>query len=383
MIPIIQSSQFQFEPPYEEPVIWNAPVSGDYPVLTGVSQSIVTMSTPPGANDKAFNHHPHVIELDGVIHAMYSTANTDEEEPGQYVRYQQSLDFGLTWSSPVVLLESQDDITKGWTTGGRVCIPAGWAIVDGNLYACNDINDRGASGGARTGVGILASKVSKLGAIGNPVWIKNVDGTTTAPTPVVGYPSYLFNTTLSAKIINYFSLPGNRPTWWFSTPTSDPLRSRILFGADECSEPSDVRLPSGKYLSLWRLLAPGADVKIGRMSIDGQNWGDTFETEIPDHPSRTEMVLLSTGNIGITGNGDNTNRTPLFFAQSKTGLKYETNNVWNVDTQTVAPTYPGVFKDTGVQYPDILMMSNGRVMIIYSDNKEDMKVSTFDVPPIN
>ena len=166
------------------PLTWGASSTGDYPVLTGFNQTIVEASSPTTVGVDCYNHHPHIIEFNNAIHIFYSTANRDEEVPGQYSRYQKSTDGGVTWSSPITLLESQDDITLGWTSFGRVQIPSGFAVADGKLYGVVDINDKGGSNSSRIGVGVIAVEILSNGTMGSINWIENVNGTGTAPSPI-------------------------------------------------------------------------------------------------------------------------------------------------------------------------------------------------------
>lgn len=363
-------------------ITWEGDTSGDYQNLTGLNQTKVTIWSPTGSGDRAYNHHAHCFEYYGHLHVCYSTANDDEEEPGQYVRYQKSTDGGATWSTPQVLLESQDDITKGWTVAGRVAIPSCFVITEGKLYAVVDINDKGASNSSRTGVGVLAIKINSNATFSTPKWIENVDGTTNAPSAVGGYPSYSFDNTLRTKIRNYLLIPKNLPTWYYSVPSSDPLFSRNTFGGNAVSEPSAVRLPNSQILKLWRLLVGGSDTKIAQVSNDnGATFEDLYDTGIPDQPSRTKLLQLnSTTEVGVIGNNDSTNRSPLFFALSEDGLTYKASNIYNIDTETTGAVYSGVYKDTGVQYPDAVQLQNGKIFTAYSVNKEDIRISIFDKP---
>jgi hypothetical protein len=363
----------------QPPVSWEAATSGNYPDLTGLNQTKVTLFAPTTINVNCYNHHPHCIEFDGAIHVIYSTANKDEEEAGQYARYQKSTDGGATWSSPVVFLESQDDITKGWAVAGRVCIPSGFSITGGKLYGIIDINDKGASNTSRIGVGIIAIEI-KISTLGNPFWIENVNGTLTAPAAISGYPIYLFDSILRAEIRAFLYVPKNMPTWYFSVLSSDRLYTRDTFGANAVSEPSSLILPNNQIFRLWRLLTGGSATKIAQTSLDGITWFDTYDTGIPDFPSKTKLNNIRNGKIGITGNADNVIRTPLFFGISNDGLTYKANNVYNMDTQTVAAVFSGIYKDTGVQYPDTIQLNNNKIFCVYSVNKEDIKISVFDSP---
>lgn len=361
-------------------VRWGGALTGNYTALPGVATTDTV--TAVGAGNQAFNHIPHVIEYYGDLHIIYATANTDEEEPGQYARYQKSTDGGSTWSTPVTILESQDDITNGWTTGGRVVIPSCFAVVSGVLYGVFDINDRGASGGARTGVGVLAVSIDNSANFGTPVWIENVDGTTNVPTAVPTFPSYSFDSSLRTSIRNYLlSDPQYKPGWYFSVQSSDDLYSRYTEGLKDLSEPSFYTAGNGLEVGLWRYLLSGGGVA-ARSKISVVN-NSARNTSVPDWPSRTRVLRVSENYFVMVGNNDNTDRSPLFVAFSIDGYNWDADNIYNLDTETTGPTYSGQFKETGVQYPDLIQKSNGDIVCVYSVNKEDMRVAVFSPPTIN
>ena len=68
----------------------------------------------------------------------------------------------------------------------------------------------------------------------------------------------------------------------------------------------------------------------------------------------------------------------MFIGISEGGFDYKT--AYNIDTESTGPLYSGTYKDTGAQYPDAIELNNGKIAVVYSVNKEDIKVSTFDKP---
>lgn len=364
------------------PTIWGAATSGNYTALSGVGQTFVTTWTPTAANDRAYNHHPFIIEHDGAIHIMYSTGNTNEDESGQYVRYQKSTDGGATFTAPVTLIVPQD-ITGGYLAR-RICLPSIFTIVEGDLYALVDVNNLASgSTGARTGVGTLAIKVNSNATFETPKWIINPAGNTTAPTPISGFPAYSFDTMLSSKIINSLINSERRPSFFYSCPTNNPMYSVSSFKSTRMEEPTVSKLGNGLWVKLWRILDAVTFSKVAQYSFDGINWGGLNNTNIPDWPSRSEILKCSDGRIVLVGNNNSgTNRSPLFFAQSSNGMEFKSSNVYNIDTETTGPVYPGTFKNTGVQYPYITQLANGKIAVIYSVNKEQIRVSIFDLPTL-
>lgn len=387
---IINQNNYQDHAFEDEPnTSWGASDSGTYPDLGGVTK--VTLVSPTTVNVNTYHHHPHIIEYEGEIHVIYSNNNTDEENPGQNVWYQKSSDFGLTWTTEVEIFESQDNPNNSYVTdGGRVIIPSHLAIVNGNLYALGDVNDRSSTNEAnprtRTKVGVLARQINSNATFGTVFWIENGDGSFNAPDPIPTYPSYTFNTTLRSELREAFiTMPDKRPVWYYSVPSNDPLYTDIdSFDGGSLTEPSIVELPSGQWARIWRYVGARRN-KYLQTSNYGTYWNDAYLSDIPDAPSVTEWIRLRNNSVGIVGNNFGTGgvtRSPLFFAVSDSGLTYSSDNIYQIDTELTGAVFPGFNKDTGVQYPDLIEMSNGQVCVVYSVNKEDIRVAIFDKPAI-
>lgn len=366
-------------------VIWNASTDGNYPALSEVNQVNTIIWEPTTEGVETYNHHPFVVEFGGALHVIHSTTDENEENPGQYIRYTKSEDGGTTWAPYSVIFEPQDDSAKNYTEGGRVILPSDFAIIDGDLYAVCDVNDRGPGGESRPryGVGVLARKINLDGTFGTVYWIENKDGTLTAPDPITGFPSYAFNETLRLKIRTFFyDNPELRPDWYFSTPKTDFLHTERFFNSNSIREPRIVKLPTGQFLKIWRLIVSGASTKIAQTSEDGFKWSPAYDTGIPDSPSRTMALRLLSGEILIIGNNEGGLRDPLFGAFSKDGLTYNSGNIYTIDNETGGADFGGFGKGTGVQYPHAIQLKNGRIAVVYSVNKEDIKISIFDKPEL-
>lgn len=370
-------------------ITWGASDAGAYPDLSGVVKVDVWVPTSEEASN---NHHPFLENAYGDVFLSFSTTNSGEENPGQFVRYTKTSDYGETWSTIDTLFPSMDDISKDRAIeGGRVIIPAGFAIVDGELYGLGDVNDRDSDAESsptrkRIGVGIVARKINNNGTLGTIYWIDNIDNSFTSPSPVSGFPSYAFNISLRTSIKRYFyEHPEKRPTWHFSVPVTDFLRTRYLtIDEEELCEPSITQLPNGQWLKLWRPCfgAISTDRKRAQTSVYGYIWSESYETQIPDSPSRSEIITLYNNVVMVVGNNQ-TGRRYLFTSFSSNGYNYAANNVYIIDEETAGPTYPNPGKGTGVQYPYPLQMDNGKVIVAYSVNKEDIRVATFNIPVLN
>lgn len=363
---------------------WQGATTGNYPILpTSSNQTKVTTFYPTTVNVETYNHHPHIIEHNGAIYLQYSTANINEEDPGEYMRWQKSRDGGTTWTTPSVLFSPPDDLNKGFNVFGRVCIPAGWAIVDGKLYGLSDMNDKGAGNSSRDKVGVLAVELKSDDTLGIPFWIANQNGSDTSPAPIEGYPAHNFDKKLSTEIINYLLEPYLNPTWFYSVPDDHPLQTGG--GRNGITEPTVCELPDGRYMKLWRKVEGNRKIKAVAFSYDGINYGGVLDTNIPDWDSRSHLVRLSDGRITLVGNNVNPNsqRNPLFFAQSVDGLEWKANNVYNLDSFSDPIAFTGTYKTIGAQYPHSILLANGKICCAYSLNKEGIRVSVFDAPDIN
>ena len=370
----------------QPPTSWGALDDGNYPALPSVLKVDLFIPTISGVD--TFNHIPIVKELGGVIHVAYSTAEENEENPGSYVRYQKSEDYGRTWSIPITLLESQDDPTKNRAVdGGRVTIPSTFTIYGSELYAIIEINDRDSDADStprtRTGVGVLAVKVNYNSTFDTPVWIENLYSTFTAPAPIPTYPAYLFDSSLRYNLRYSMIKFADTPLIYYSAPLNDPLSSESLFGSIRILEPSTAILSNGQYLKLWRPVDTGMVYKIAQTSDNNITWSEPYITQIPDSPSRTVILTLKSKEVVITGNNNNVIRSPLFSALSSDGFNYKSENIYDIDVETTGASFSGIGKGTGVQYPDAIEMGSGEIIIIYSVNKEGIRCAIFDKPVLN
>lgn len=369
-----------------DPINWTAPTSGNYTILPNVIKRDIWI--PSTSLVETYNHHPFAIEHNGEIHVMHSTDASEEEGVGMYIRYTKSSDKFETQEPYQVLFEPQDDVNEIRSNGGRVCIPSGFTIVEGELYALTDVNDRlsGSDPRPRVGVGVLARKINPNGTFDTPFWIENVDGSLTAPAPISGFPSYSFDSVMRQKIRNYWIYNVlEQPEWYLSTPDHDYLHTNYdLNGTDFLTEPRILKLLSNQFVKIWRYAGSVANYfKYVQFSDYGYNWTDPVISNIPDSPSRTAVVSTIDKKFILIGNADNGGiRSPLFFIISNDGLNYDANNIYTIDTETSAPDFSGFGKGVGVQYPHAIELSTGEIFVVYSVNKEGIRCSYFNKPNI-
>lgn len=371
---------------------WGAALDGEYPLLNGMTKS--TIFIPTTENVDTYNHHIQSKQYYGDdIHVIFSTHEADEKGFGSRIRYSKSVDNGLSWSSPIELLESQDDPTKDFTTErGRQSIAVGFGIYNDELYAIVSVDELGEVGegeiAEREGIGMIAVKVNSNSTFGTPYYIDTPQSDFIAPTAYVGYPQYTFNTNLRSGLRDYFinNQDTNDLISYFSTSVNDPIYARTDYLTNTMSEPTSTRLPNGQYFKLWKLKNNvGIPYKIGQTSNNGINWGNTFLTNIPDTSSRNRILTLSNGIVVLLGNNQDVGgvRDPLYIALSHDGLNYTNDNTYQIDNSTYGAQFSGEGKGRGAQHPSIIELNNGRILVTYNWNKEEVYSSVFDTPIID
>ena len=389
---IYQTNYFESNVLESQPLVtWEGANDGNYQSLTNLNQIFSDIWIPTQSNVATYNHHPFIIEFNDVIHVVFSTHNQDEEGPGEYMRYSKSLDNGQNWTTPVTIFESQDNINNSYLTdGGRVIVCAGFAIVDNELYGIADVNDRSSlneqNPRVREGVGLLARKINSNGTFETVYWVENSNGSFTSPTSLTGFPIYSFNTELRSKIRDYyFNNPNKRPDWYFSVPLSDLLFSQLFnFNGDQrLVEPVIVKNKFDQFIRYWRVAGDDSSFVAIQTSLYSYYWENPYLSPIPNSPSRLAVTNLYDNNICLVGNNQGAVRDPLYAAFSTDGFSFLNNNIYNVDSGTQPIVFSGYGKGTGLQYPNMIELKNGKIAIVYSVNKENIKFASFDKPIIN
>ena len=375
----------------EQPHIeWGGALTGDYTALSGMTKR--TVFIPTTENIDTYNHHIQSKQYYGDdIHVIFSTHEADEKGFGSRIRYSKSTDNGLTWSTPIQLLEAQDDSSKDFTTNvGRQSIAVGFGIYNNELYAIISVDELGNIGGGevapRTGIGMLAVKINNNSTFGTPYFIDTPQSDFIAPTSISGYPQYTFNETLRSGLREYFinNQDTNDLISYFSTSESDTLYARVDYLTHTLSEPTSTKLPSGQFIKLWKPKgSSGVQYKVAQTSENGINWGNTYLTEIPDVYSRTRILKLSNNEVVLLGNNQGSIRDPLYIALSIDGLNYTANNIYQIDKTTYSYQFSGEGKSQGAQHPSVIELNNGKIIVLYNFNKEEVYSSVFDKPTIN
>lgn len=368
----------------EQPNIeWGGALTGDYPILSGITKT--TIFKPTVENINTYNHHIQSKQYYGNdIHVIFSTHEADEKGFGSRIRYSKSINNGLTWSAPIELLEAQDDSTKDFRlTRGRQSIACGFGVYNSELYAIVSLDEFGPTTGTeaiREGIGMIAIKINNNSTFGTPFYIDTPQADFIAPLGILGYPNYSFNETLRSGLRTYFlnNQKTNDLISYFCTPNSDALYARVEYLGVDAAEPTTTILPNGQYLKLWK----ADDFKIAQTSNNGINWSPPYKIGIPDVKSRARVLTLKNDTVVLTGNNQGARRDPLYFALSNDGFNYSSDNIYQIDKTTYPPQFSGEGKGQGAQHPSILELNNGKIMVTYNWNKEEVYSSVFNAPTI-
>ena len=384
---IISQSNYTEDVFDEQPITtWGSADTGDYTTLTGVTK--VDIFTPTTTGVDTYNHGGQIIEYygNGVFHAVWYNSALNEPSATR-MKYSKSIDYGLTWTIPVVIFEYQSDVTDDYeVTISRQVIPSSFVPINDELYMVVTVSDleylNTDFATRRIGVGCACRKINSNGTFGTIYWIENVDGTFTAPTEIATFPVYTFNTTLRSQVRQYYTdNVDKQPTWWHGVPNTDVFKTYKTIDGRDVVEPSVVKLPSGQYLKLWRTVDSIPLFKWAQTSNYGFYWSDIYETDIPDMPSKTDNI--TDGNeVILVGNNGNQPRDGLFLSLSSDGLNYTDANTYDIDRDDAGQQFTGFAKGGGCQYPSIIKMSDGRFMCIYSVRKEIIRVAIFDKPTL-
>lgn len=366
-------------------------ISGNFQALPSESGFVNTKiweSTVAGSN--CFNHFSRLFEHNGRLHVQWITHSYDEHGPGQTLRYSYSDDFGATWSSVVNLFDPMDDITVRLATReGRQIHAVGFVPIGSDLYALGDVIDE--SDLLSGFVGIIARKVNSDGSLGTPFW-PWIYGGGTSVTPVSGYPSYSYNSSLWAQIVAYYTTPGKRQ----GTAASGGvvLESKLNPTTNAYSvtgtliEPSEIVIPySNDVYRIWRAYNGSLNQDYYYAYYGKDTQGDSFYkpyiTNIP-YPVSLGSIGVVDNKIILIGNPENSTvigRDPLILAIADAEMQFKESSVYNLREDGEANRFDGGSKNGAFSYPSFIRMSNGRIGCSYTTyGKEDIEFMSFLLP---
>lgn len=328
----------------------------------------------------AYSHHAHLAFHNGMLVASWSNHWTDEDSPGQYVRFALSRDLGATWTDPTtrdaILFPPMDearqntdrryDKSKEYFT---MCAN-GFAVVADVLYALAEPS-RGIN---NPGIGRIARAVRPDGSLGPIFWLNTPHETPSAHQDLYRDPPDPAVRRTAELLIAHLRDPRRMPQWdFFGWPQLDSRRASEWtagFGATKrlqsVTEPTYAYLlPDGSYARFWRT---HAGTNYVHCSPDrGLHWTPLENTNFPDGGSRANAGNLPDGTAYVISNP--VKRDPLMIALARDGRTFDRAAV--IAHSAGQHRFPGRAKVNGYQYPHSAI-GGGFLFVLYSANKEDV-----------
>lgn len=393
------------------PINYSDPLYAGWPQLKVEAELLVYKGT---ASNRTYAHHPEIYHDGQRTYLQYSTSPIDEDSTGQEAWLSTSTDGGLSWSKgysilPAALLPNQTDAANYtyWCDNRiwqRALHPAAWVPIDKHvLYAVSQTTLRYCWSDTAKGTkaaGRLARRISKSGQpVGEPCWTSQNNWTSVVRFNDTIYGSYGMRfCPHAAQIEEYLKKPDKVPAWgtW--------LYQTKLFAADDTH---DMQEPThavwtgpkngvrGYWERFWRDIS-GSDmisnaVWVERTSVfSGSNWypyverqygNNIFRTDIPDVGSKQHLGLLPNGDRYMVHNPRNNTekiRQPLTIATSRGGDEsYRGIGVLRTNASTIIAPDTRKLKRLMFSYPTSIIV-NGKLVVAYSENKENIWVSVLD-----
>lgn len=310
-----------------------------------------------------FNMHPFLVHFEGRFWAMWSSGRVDEDSSSQLIRYATSLD-GRTWSEPRTLAHDPDG-----EAGPFRWMPGGLEVREGRLYAYGTLH----KGTDKKGTHWQEARLHRFRWEGKS-WL---DEGSIASDSLIYYPpmknpggdaEILVRRTSTAHIFTVLWSPATNR--WEETELPGYVLPNYRM-----SETSHYIGPDGVVHLIIR--DQGRSEKLYHsVSLDrGRTWTVPVQTNYPDAVSKNFSKRLSNGwcvliNTPVT-------RSVLVASFSKDGWKFGNPVVLRRDPSPLR--YKGKYKDEdSFNYSDGIEV-DGKLWLIYSVNKEDIVVSTYDI----
>ncbi|KAL1595955.1 hypothetical protein SLS60_009645 [Paraconiothyrium brasiliense] len=362
--------------------------------------------------NRTYAHHPELYHDGKRTFLQYSTSPIDEDATGQESWLSTSTDGGFTWSKsysilPAALLPNQTNAANYtyWCDNRiwqRALHPAAWVPVDqDHLYAVSQTTLRYCWGDDAKGTkaaGRIARRISKTGQpIGNPCWTSQSNWTSVVRFNETIYGTYGMKFCKhAAQIEAYLKRPQKVPAWgtW--------LYQTKLYAADDThdmQEPTHAvwfsNKTGGYWERFWRDIS-GSNIISNAVWVEhtssrkGRDWYPHIEqqhgnkilrTNIPDVGSKQHLGILPNGDRYLVHNPRNNTekiRQPLTIATSR-GVNgtYTGIGVLRTKASTVIAPDTRKLKRPMFSYPSAIMV-NGKLVVAYSENKENIWVSVVD-----
>ncbi len=373
---------------------WPASISnfGPYTLISPIQNSVVmtpNSNAPAELEPLSHRYHHHVVlARAGWMTFLASTsAGQHEDQDGVQCHVFVSTNNGITWGAPVVAVPSQTTwSTNIYSTWRRIPYPRNATFYNGTNYltfAVDQFTDAGIVGAA-----LLSCSLGADGNIGTLFRIS-----TAAYDPTNGYPVPVYDSTIGPALLADSKLYGKWGGSYAPVDNSAPWGAWLQTNSNTFLEPSTVSADgsSSNFYRIWRVLGGYTggvtitNLAVNRSSDAGATWTEPIPTTVPNEPSETAVLRLSTGQFAFIGNARKytgcatLERDPLFLGITGPNSVAITN-VWAIrQNMGCFPIWPGNSKQGGAQYPGAIQVGN-YIYTGYSVHKEWLGFSRVLIP---
>lgn len=363
------------------PVIpmWNAgiptnEVGAGFPILTDAEHFWVWQ--PRNKREWAFNHFAALTWHRNRLYAMWGNHPIGELGPGQRVLFSWSDDLGETWSAPTDLFPRPGRVAAPGEHPDIHTTPDRWVTIGDRLFAVAYT-----VGGRR--VYPMAWEVEDGKRVGIPFLLRELPDGAQLPDYMRQIPNAEEVPPIAEWIWAWYE-QNEIVSWWGTLLPEEGLPRRAVDNASMI-EPYTYRASSGDRVLLMRSMPftssdPENNYRLYVSFKDnGDKWSVPHPTNIPDSPSRFE-VLRHNGYFLLLGNQIAPEfdtwqrylpRDPLTIAISQCGYDFKEAYALRVGA-------PKEYRFSGLQrrslgfgYPSSVI-ANGWLFTLYSVGKEDM-----------
>ncbi|PCJ56099.1 MAG: hypothetical protein COA79_19960 [Planctomycetota bacterium] len=340
----------------------------DFSIKKRIESHVVSLFKPT-IDDKQYNHHSSIIKYKDQFFAAWSSAVVNEDSPGQNIYFAIS-NNGITWSNPE-LIDNDPAGYLRFTNGGM------W-VRDDDLYLLRNSYTRARyiDGESKPNQCWDDCKVEALKWDGKK-W---------------GEPEW------ASEDIYINEAPRKLPDGRYIATGVNGLHDAVLaIGGVNGLDDWEIKIVNARKDGLklteptWHLNKEG-HIKVLLRDDGGSRYlwmvesidnGDTFSdpvpTNFPDGQSKLFTIQLKDGGALLVNNGTllPLKRKLLTVAYSEDGNEFNSIKTLCYDEHTTQK-YKGMHKADGFQYPNAIEV-DGKVFVIYSVNKEEIEVKSFDL----
>lgn len=319
-------------------------------------------------DDYCYNHHAQIFQFNDRYFIGWSAGWTNEDSPGQVVRYSVSSD-GKTWSEPKEVMPPPEDRLR-WTMGGF------WEL-DGKLYllAGRATRARYVDGEVEPGV-LWENQWCELfeftGEAWKPLGKLMEDFYPNEPPRKLPDGKWIVPGVSSRAFVIAYVGAGTSPDGWQRIDIAT-REDNYSIGGTKLTEPSWY-----SFENRMRMLLrddAGSRCLLLTESEDGLNWISPVPTDFPDAQSKFRCVNLADGRVVVAGNPAPNDLKRRFLAVAVSedgGASFQKLHKLRYDADA-APRHAGMHKVCGFSYPGVIE-HDGRLWVVYAPNKEDIEV---------